>query len=722
MTVTRYKPEAVITFYTETGDLVARNVKDPKSNEDSDFVSITTLRDMNTDSPTFTINLTRKKMWHKWITSNDLVKIEMHRPPQIKQTVFVGLVDDVRKNVVLSDDGVQRVITITGRGIAKAFIENDIGVVPEAEYASTTVGWLQSVGVNLAGSSMSQILKATWDIVAKKMVNYRWENHKELFDIIGYSFTDRPNMVLLDDSSIINYEGSLYSFLKEIAEPPFYELFFKIVANVPMLVARPTPFNPEEWNKLKAHKITDDDVVNEEIGRSDVETYTLYSVGAKTLFSPNDTYKTFGQRPFWYKPYADKYGIKRLHVESAYMSVAQDTDASLVDIMRELMADLYNWNIRNNSFYNGKIVVVGKSEYQIGERLLYHSDEDQSIREFYITSVRHTFTNYGKWVTELGVTRGCHPNERFLPPVGMYTEYSGIGLIEFNPEKAREALMAGSDQSNPLDTSDQVTANDVVAGAYEVMNNGINGHKVRYVFGGNSPKTGSLDCSSFTQYVYKTYAGLDIGRVTGQQVQKGTKVSKDKLEPGDLVFFKNTYNSSHIYGVSHVGIYVGDGKFINNSSGGGGVQIDKLSNSYWTAHWLMGRRVLSKKTTSPSKSTGKGTNYTATAYGASKENLGVPDWWVPTYKTATGTTPTEGRTIAVDPDVIPLHSKVYIESDFPGITGEYIAEDTGGAIKGKRIDIYFNDIPPKYSPSAARKRMLKFGKRTVKVTILRRGK
>ncbi|UNY49034.1 secretory antigen SsaA-like protein [Bacillus phage SP82G] len=68
-------------------------------------------------------------------------------------------------------------------------------------------------------------------------------------------------MVLLDDSSIINYEGSLYSFLKEIAEPPFYELFFKIVANVPMLVARPTPFNPEEWNKLKAHKITDDDVV-----------------------------------------------------------------------------------------------------------------------------------------------------------------------------------------------------------------------------------------------------------------------------------------------------------------------------------------------------------------------------------------------------------------------------------------------------------------------------
>lgn len=720
MIVNRDKPEAVITFYTETGNLVARNVKDPKSNQDNDFISISTMRDMNADAPTFNINLTRNKMWNKWIASNDLVKIEMCRPPEKKRVVFVGLVDDVRKSVAMSEDGsVQRVISVTGRGVAKAFVANDIGVVPEAEYASTSVGWLQSVGVNLSGSSMSEILKATWDIVAKKMVNYKFSNHKDLFDIIGYSFTDRPNMVLLDDSSIINYSGSLFSFMREIAEAPFYELFFEIQDNVPTLIARPTPFNPEEWNKLTNHSITDLDVVRDDTGRSDVETYTLYSVGAKTLFSPNDTYKTFGQRPFWYKPYADKYGIHRLHVESAYMSVAEDTDANLVDIMRELMADLYNWNIRNNSFYNGKILVKGKASYKIGERLTYKSDEDGSVREFYITSVNHNFTNFGSWVTEIGVTRGCNPVERFLAPVGRYTEYSGIGLIEFNPEKARQALMGGSDYPTDLTGSDSVTARDVVAGAYEIMNNGINGVKVRYVFGGNEPKKGKLDCSSFTQYVFKTYAGMDIGRTTGQQVQKGTKVSKDKLVPGDLVFFKNTYKSSHIYGVSHVGIYVGEGKFINNTSGGGGVQVDSLSSSYWSKHWLMGRRVIAQ---SPSKPTGKGTVFSATAYGASKENLGVPDWWQPTFKTATGTTPKEGRTVAVDPKVIPLHSKIYIESDFPGITGEYIAEDTGGAIKGKRIDIYFNDIPPKYDPKKARKRMLAFGKRNVTVTIIRRGK
>jgi len=65
---------------------------------------------------------------------------------------------------------------------------------------------------------------------------------------------------------------------------------------------------------------------------------------------------------------------------------------------------------------------------------------------------------------------------------------------------------------------------------------------------------------------------------------------------------------------------------------------------------------------------------------------------------------------------------VYIKSDYPGITGEYIAEDVGGAIKGNRIDIYFNDIPPQFDPHEANKRIKKFGRRTVEVKIIRRGK
>ena len=109
--------------------------------------------------------------------------------------------------------------------------------------------------------------------------------------------------------------------------------------------------------------------------------------------------------------------------------------------------------------------------------------------------------------------------------------------------------------------------------------------KVTYVFGASSPASGRSDCSGFTQYVFAKY-GISIGRDTLTQVTKGTKVSKAKAQAGDLVFFKGTYRT----GVSHVGIYVGSGKFIN--CGSKGVTIGSLSESYWVAHWHSARRVI----------------------------------------------------------------------------------------------------------------------------------
>lgn len=76
--------------------------------------------------------------------------------------------------------------------------------------------------------------------------------------------------------------------------------------------------------------------------------------------------------------------------------------------------------------------------------------------------------------------------------------------------------------------------------------------------------------------------------------------------------------------------------------------------------------------------------------------------------TATGTEVKEGRTLSVDPSVIPLGSKVKITSDFPGVSGEYIAEDVGGAIKGNRLDIFMED----------REKALQFGRRDVVVEVI----
>lgn len=114
--------------------------------------------------------------------------------------------------------------------------------------------------------------------------------------------------------------------------------------------------------------------------------------------------------------------------------------------------------------------------------------------------------------------------------------------------------------------------------------------KVRYNFGSKSPQNGISDCSGFTQYCYRQ-VGVEIGGYTGAQVMKGTKVKKENLRAGDLVLFKNTYDSKYRYGVSHVGIYLSNGNFVHCNPKTG-VSIDNLSSSYNKQHYLMGRRVL----------------------------------------------------------------------------------------------------------------------------------
>lgn len=729
----RYKPQSLVTFYTETGELVARSTGSIEVKMDDAVTRIQTRRHMGEDSPTFTIELARTQPWHKYIASNDLVKIEMHRPPEANRTVMVGLVDDVRKTTSIGNGSVMRTITVTGRGVAKAFIQFDVGMVPEAEYVPSTAGWLLAAGVTVSQSTASEIISAIWDKIAKPFINYEFSNGYSLFQLIRYELYDRQNMVLLDDSNVAEWQGSLWGLMKDIAEEPFYELFWEISdkTQLPELYMRPTPYNSADWNKLRVHKVLDEDVLYDETGRSDVETYTIFSVGAQTLFSTNDPYKTFGHRPLWYPPYSKKYGIRRLHVETKYMSTADEPDEKVQDIMYSLMEDLFNWNIRNNSFYNGHLVVKGNPKYQIGERLMYVSEEDNSIREFYVQGVTQDFNRFESWTTSLEVIRGCNPADRFASPVGQAEDYSGLGIVEFNPEMAQQLIAQGGlndEFVEYLGGSASGKALDVVSGAKDALNNGIDGKRVKYVFGGKTPP--NLDCSSFMQWLYKKYAGVDIGPTTSQQRTAGiATIDKNSLLPGDLVLFKGTYASGYAEGVSHVGVYIGGGDFIHNTdANGGGLAVNNLSDSYWAQHWLKGRRIFESAhlgsgdntAVGPSRPpgiSGEGVVFEATAYGAEHINLGVGPGYKPSYKTATGTTPKGGRTIAADPRLLPLNSQVYIECpEMPKYNGVYTVEDTGGAIKGKRIDIYIDDIAHLgYDTMVARSEMLKFGRRKILV-------
>lgn len=107
---------------------------------------------------------------------------------------------------------------------------------------------------------------------------------------------------------------------------------------------------------------------------------------------------------------------------------------------------------------------------------------------------------------------------------------------------------------------------------------------VPYVWGGESPS--GFDCSGFIQYVFKKN-GISLNRTVVTQYKHGYAVSKSNLQPGDLVFFQNTYTS----GLSHIGIYIGNNQFIH-ASGSQGVTISSLSNTYWASHYHSARRVL----------------------------------------------------------------------------------------------------------------------------------
>lgn len=106
---------------------------------------------------------------------------------------------------------------------------------------------------------------------------------------------------------------------------------------------------------------------------------------------------------------------------------------------------------------------------------------------------------------------------------------------------------------------------------------------VRYKWGGESMS--GFDCSGLVYYVFKEN-GITLGRTCKKQYTAGTPISKSELQPGDLVFFQNTYTT----GLSHVGVYIGDGQFIHASSDG--VMVSKLSNSYWAAHYYGACRIL----------------------------------------------------------------------------------------------------------------------------------
>lgn len=120
--------------------------------------------------------------------------------------------------------------------------------------------------------------------------------------------------------------------------------------------------------------------------------------------------------------------------------------------------------------------------------------------------------------------------------------------------------------------------------AQKVIEEGLTWMGTPYIWGGASRK--GVDCSSLVMLTFRK-GGINLPRTSNEQATQGNRVAYDDLVPGDLVFF-NTLGRR----ISHVGIYIGNGRFLHAPSTGNFVRIDKLYSKYWSRRYVTARRVL----------------------------------------------------------------------------------------------------------------------------------
>jgi cell wall-associated NlpC family hydrolase len=148
-------------------------------------------------------------------------------------------------------------------------------------------------------------------------------------------------------------------------------------------------------------------------------------------------------------------------------------------------------------------------------------------------------------------------------------------------------LPAYADEGSPptFALSTPSAAEGVLGQAQEFALRALSFIGVRYKWGGNSPDTG-FDCSGLIRYVYSQITGQALPHNAHDLSRVGETVDRTELQPGDLVFF-NTLRKPF----SHVGIYLGESRFVHSPSRGGAVEIVDMSDRYWKSRYNGARRL-----------------------------------------------------------------------------------------------------------------------------------
>ena len=174
------------------------------------------------------------------------------------------------------------------------------------------------------------------------------------------------------------------------------------------------------------------------------------------------------------------------------------------------------------------------------------------------------------------------------PPVAIEppaTPRAAVTTVETNRSVADAQLDRSYEPPRAVELlGPQVNAETPSEGLSEIVSHALKQVGVPYRYGGNSPRHG-FDCSGFVRYVYKQ-VGVALPRTTEGMSQVGVPIRRRELEPGDLVFFDTRRKP-----FSHVGIYLGDQKFIHAPARGGTVELVDMQRNYWRERYMGARRI-----------------------------------------------------------------------------------------------------------------------------------
>lgn len=152
-------------------------------------------------------------------------------------------------------------------------------------------------------------------------------------------------------------------------------------------------------------------------------------------------------------------------------------------------------------------------------------------------------------------------------------------LNQFNSSSANPGTPLMPIRTGSVSSAEPANADDLIKSAMGLLG-------VAYRYGGTSARTG-FDCSGFMQHIFRRSMGLNLPRTSAEQAKMGVHVSRSELQPGDLVFFRTMGRGR----ISHVGLYIGNDRFIHAPRTGKNIEITSLSHKYWGAKYAFGRRV-----------------------------------------------------------------------------------------------------------------------------------